>query len=258
MGKPVIEGREVRNFIASELRAEPGSDGKKKIVGYAAVFEELSEDLYGFREKIRVGAFSKTITEADVRALWNHNRDYVLGRTKSGTLRLQEDAHGLKIEIDPPDTQWARDLMVSIERGDVTQMSFGFETVRDEWEDIGHDEWIRTLVEVRLFDVSPVTFPAYLGTVVDLRGALEKAGVENVEEFRSAVTRVLSGNMQPADKSLIERALETLEKIGDPASTVEVSAPVSTETNAAPDLEVHPDMRLVEEELRRVQVLRIR
>lgn len=155
--------KETRSCVA-EIRADKESG---KITGYAAVFNSLSGDLGGFREQIKPGAFANTLN-ADVRALWNHDANIVLGRTTAGTLTLREDNHGLAIEIDPPDTQQARDLMVSITRGDISQMSFGFYTKGDEWEK-RDGENIRTLTEVELFDVSPVTYPAYTDTSVGLR-----------------------------------------------------------------------------------------
>lgn len=167
MVSPAIERRA---FPFTETRVVDGD--KPKIVGYAAVFDQLSEPLWGFREIVRRGAFAKTIKEADVRALWNHDTNHVLGRIKSGTLRLKEDEKGLAIEIDPPNTQWARDLMESIRRGDVDQMSFGFRTVSDRWQS-ENGATIRELLEVDLFDVSPVTFPAYPQTSVGVRSAQE-------------------------------------------------------------------------------------
>ena len=104
----------------------------------------------------------------DVRALWNHDPNHVLGRTKNGSLSLVEDAVGLAVSIRPPETQMARDALVLIERGDVSQMSFGFRTLSDRWH-LEKGEEIRELVEVKLFDVSPVTFPAYPQTDVALR-----------------------------------------------------------------------------------------
>jgi uncharacterized protein len=162
--KPAIERR---NFNLSELRAITDEKGLRKITGYAAVFNSAA-DIGWFSEKVEPGAFGASIGEDDIRALWNHDSNYVLGRNKSGSLMLVEDLHGLKIEIDPPDTQWARDLMVSMERGDVSQMSFGFQTLTDKWEMVDGKD-VRTLLKVKLFDVSPVTYPAYPDTEVGLR-----------------------------------------------------------------------------------------
>ncbi len=172
MNKPVLPaGAERRAFVADSLCVEMREAGGAQVPlirGHAAVFDQLSEDLGGFRERIAPGAFAKTITAHDVRALWNHNRDFVLGRRGAGTLRLQEDIKGLAIEIDPPATQWANDLQVSMRRGDINQMSFGFFTLSDKWAKVD-GEWIRTLLEIELIEVSPVTFPAYLGTDVSAR-----------------------------------------------------------------------------------------
>lgn len=156
-----------------ELRVNRDGD-KPKIEGYAAVFDQLSEDLGGFREKIRYGAFRKTIKEDDIRALMNHDSNYVLARNVAGTLSLSEDDHGLKIEIDPPDTTWARDLMVSMERGDVDQMSFAFRVRKDGSEWTEKDGLVeRELIDVMLYDVSVVTFPAYPQTIAQVRDAGE-------------------------------------------------------------------------------------
>lgn len=175
---------ERRAFTCDELRVLGDGEGEPpKLRGHAAVFNSLSENLGGFRELILPGAFAEAIVNDDVRALWNHNPDYVLGRNRSQTLRLSEDATGLATEIDPPDTQWARDLMVSIKRGDVSQMSFGFRVLDERWEkkDGMH---IRTLTKLRLFDVSPVTYPAYPATDVGVRSLAEIAeeGARAVED----------------------------------------------------------------------------
>lgn len=167
-----MQGIELRAYDI-EVRVDGEGDKTPKIVGHAAAFDKLSNDLYGFREKIARGCFAKTIGKDDIRALWNHDPSYVLGRNKSGTLRLAEDDKGLAIEIDPPDTQWARDLMVSIKRGDVNQMSFAFRTISDKWEDMDKKTAIRTLLEVDLRDVSVVTYPAYPQTDVKVRSAQE-------------------------------------------------------------------------------------
>lgn len=162
------EKRERRNLPIAELRVHKGDDGAQKITGHAAVFDTLSEDLGFFREKIAPGAFTPSIAEDDVRALWNHDPNFVLGRNRAGTLRMKEDDKGLAIAVDLPDTQAARDLTVSIERGDVSQMSFGFRTLVEEWDESDPQNIIRTLKKVTLFDVSPVTYPAYPDTDVDV------------------------------------------------------------------------------------------
>lgn len=191
---------ERRNFPVSELRAITDDKGLRHITGYAAVFNCLSEDLGGYRERIAPGCFSRAIKEDDVRALWNHNSDCVLGRVKSETLRLSEDAHGLRIECDPPDAQWARDLMTSIERGDVDQMSFGFIVRRypdgsrgATWA-IEDDVDVRILNDVELFDVSPVTFPAYPDTEVGLR---------SLEEYKRSAAVPPGGNGGTDDPMII-------------------------------------------------------
>lgn len=175
--------RETRTLPLTELRVNPLEGGGSTIVGHAAVFDSWSETLGGifpFREKVRRGAFEKSIGNDDIRALFNHNPDYVLGRNRSGTLALEEDDVGLKVTITPPDTQWARDMQVSIKRGDISQMSIGFVVVKDDWKTVD-DIDVRELIEVQLFDVSPVTFPAYTQTDVGVRAMTEYA------EYRAAI-----------------------------------------------------------------------
>ena len=167
-----IEGAIERRFVASELRVIEGDDGQIHIRGYGAVFNSRSEDLGGFVEMIAPGAFAKTLQESDVRSLQNHDANYVIGRSGAGTLTLREDDHGLYYDAMAPDTQWARDLIVSLKRGDIDQSSFGFRTVRDDWifdPEGNEEEVIRTLLEVELYDVGPVTFPAYPQTSSEAR-----------------------------------------------------------------------------------------
>lgn len=160
---------ERRALGAVELRAEgDGHDAMPVIVGRAAVFDSLSEDLGGWRERIAPGAFAATLAEDDIRALINHSPDAVLGRNRAGTLTLAEDREGLSVRIEPPDTRYARDLVTSIRRGDVSGMSIGFRTLTDEWN-MEDGEPVRTLKAVRLYDVSPVVFPAYPQTDVAVR-----------------------------------------------------------------------------------------
>lgn len=182
--------REFR-FLATEVRAKAGSD-KPVITGYAAMFNSLSGDLGGFVEVIRPGAFTRTLAEgADIRCFFNHKDDNILGRTKSGTLRVWQDDVGLKFECDVPDTSVGRDVYASIVRGDVDQCSFGFCTPYDG----SGDNWIptndspgilRELLDVDLFDVSPVTFPAYGSTSVTAR-SLFPDGMEMIETRKAGV-----------------------------------------------------------------------
>jgi len=165
-----------KRMHVAELRVERSETEAPKIRGYAAVFDSLSEDLGGFTERINAGAFAEAIRRDDVRALINHDPNLVLGRNRSGTLTMREDGSGLAVEITPPDTQAARDLLALMERGDVSQMSFAFTVSKEDqsWERSGEGPWIRTIRRVaRLFDVSVVTYPAYPSTSAAMR-ALEQ------------------------------------------------------------------------------------
>lgn len=151
-----IDGLEVRR-----AGAQPS------IAGYAAVFNRQSVMLYGYRETILPGAFADSLM-GDIRALWQHDSTQVLGRTKAGTLRLWEDDQGLAFELTPPDTQTGRDAVTLIERGDVDQMSFGFNvpTGGDGWAEDDDGTPLRLLRKADLVEISPVTFPAYPDTAV--------------------------------------------------------------------------------------------
>jgi hypothetical protein len=167
---------ERRAFALEGIEIEE-RDGQPPVIrGHAAVFNQLSEDLGGFREQIAPGAFADAILRDDVRALFNHDPNFVLGRSRAGTLRMREDESGLAVEIDPPDTQFARDLAISMRRGDISQMSFGFRVEKggQSWaKSPDGGESIRTVTKVRLYDVSPVTFPAYPQTDVAIRSLRE-------------------------------------------------------------------------------------
>lgn len=162
-----------------ELRT--GENGQQYISGVIP-FNSMSENLGGFREVIRKGAFRKTIRESDVRSLWAHDSRYVLGRSKNNTLTLEERDDGLFIESPLPATSWAKDLGESISRGDVPGISFGFRTIKDVWtQSPDESPALRELIEVQLIEVSfGVAFPAYPETdsVVSSRDFFEAAGAD--------------------------------------------------------------------------------
>lgn len=163
-----------RRTVTFEVRIERREDKPPVIHGYAAVFDTPAELFGEFVEVIRHGAFARSIKEDDVRALWNHNSDFVLGRTANGTLSLAEDEHGLAVEITPPDTQFARDRIEDIEKKYVDQMSFGFSPVEENWAATDEGQPMRELLDVTLVDVSPCAFPAYPETSVAVRSRIQE------------------------------------------------------------------------------------
>ena len=165
-----------------ELRAGDG-DNERSVSGYAAVFGKRSENLGGFTEIIQEGAFDGALKSSDVRALVNHDPTLLLARSSSGTLDLSIDATGLMYRFDAPETQAGNDLLTLVKRGDLKESSFGFTIDEDKWEE--NEEtgaWTRTILKVkRLYDVSPVTFPAYPDTSVAQR-SLQKVKDEKHPE----------------------------------------------------------------------------
>jgi len=161
--KSLDSAREVRS-CEMQMRAEKMDNGMPKLVGCAAVFGKQSEDLGGYTETIKPGAFTESLKRGDdVCALWNHDSNYVLGRTKNDTLLLDERNDGLYCEITLPDTSIAHDALTLIENGYVNQMSFGFMIDEEKWNDSFTE---REIVKASLFDVSPVAYPAYPQTSV--------------------------------------------------------------------------------------------
>ena len=161
--------------------------------GHAAVCNSLSEDLGGFYEEIAPGAFKDALLKSDVRALFNHDPNFVLGRQSAGTLKVSEDEKGLYSEIFPPDTTWARDLLSSIKRRDIREMSFGFIVARSTWSERSVDSKIilvRTITEFEeIFDVSPVTYPAYGATSISERSMPEYRSISEIRsEYNPAPT----------------------------------------------------------------------
>ncbi len=190
--------REIRNFQIKSAETREGDKGKT-LVGYAAVFNSRSEDLGSFVEIIAPGAFTKTLQEnRKIKALAHHEWDQVLGAVSSGTLRLKTDEVGLHVEVDPPNTTYANDLVESVSRGDIDGMSFAFEPIIDEWEyNRETDQYTRTLKEVRLFEVSFVAYPAYSATTVALRDLMSEDKAAELYQAREAAKR----SQQPAPEA---------------------------------------------------------
>lgn len=189
--QPAIPDRETRVFSGRvEIRTGEGDAAIPKVRGYAAVFGKDSENLgsenYQFREVIEPGAFDDVLLD-DVRALLNHDPNFILARSKNGegTLTIGTDSIGLWYEFEAPDTTAGRDLTVSIKRGDIDQSSFSFTVSKDgqTWEEKQEGDgpviMKRTIKKVsRLYDVSPVTYPAYPDATVALRSLQEFRGTE--------------------------------------------------------------------------------
>jgi HK97 family phage prohead protease len=186
MGKAqVLPEMELRTILTEDIEYREDSDNPV-IGGYVVRWDKLSEEMFGFREKVSKGAFLKSLSEMRVLSFWNHNSDMVLGNTENGSLVLQEDERGLKFDLTLPDTSIGRDARALIKRGDVKGMSFGFRTLREEWDESDPKKVVRTLLEVRLYEVSPTPMPAYPQSSVaarsfeDVRNSYEEYHTEKV------------------------------------------------------------------------------
>ncbi|MEF2549994.1 HK97 family phage prohead protease [Aurantimonas sp. A2-1-M11] len=190
--------------LGVETRA---TNGKKTLVGYAAVFNNDTTIGDYFVERIAPGAFRQALG-GDIRALVDHDKGRVIGRTKSGTLRLSEDSRGLLAEIDIPDTADGRDLWTLVGRGDISGMSFSFRATKQSWDETG-DLPIRTVEAVELFEVSAVAFPAYEGTTLAVR-ALEAVRAEAEEVLAEEQRR--KDNAAAAARRVAERRMQQEQK----------------------------------------------
>ena len=203
------DNRELRNFAVKRIELRAAANAPTQIVGYAAVFNQLSEEIWGFREKIAPGAFAGSIAAEDVFALWQHQSDKPLARKANRTLGLREDTVGLAVEITPVDTSWGRDAIASVESGLVSHFSFGFETIRDEWDWTDRNMPVRTLLEVKLHEVSPVTFPAYPQTSAEARSKLAEIN-KRYGESVDALARA-SASAQARESALAQVRIAEIE-----------------------------------------------
>lgn len=217
----VTRERETRFLEGAEIRMEAD---ESHISGYLARFDVWSEKIMWFRERVRPGAFTKTLQESDVRCTFNHTPSLILGRMSAKTMEVSEDAVGLRFRTKLPDTSYARDLRESIKRGDVTGCSFTFDVIKDSWSE---DQKERDLSEVRLYEGGPVTFPAYPQTEVSVRAALMSSGIE-LADVLAVIKRTECWASR--DRRSIEEAIATLR------SYLPADEPVSEDHSAVPSV----------------------
>lgn len=194
------EQRFVRGSVAS-VRAAEGEGAKRAVIaGAGIVFNKetvIGGRHWGFREIIAPGAFTKSLTSEDQRSFFNHDPNLILGRRSAGTLRVSEDETGVHYEVDAPDTSYANDLAVSLERKDVTGSSFIFRTTKEEWTEPAADSDempLRRILEAELYELGPVTFPAYEDSTASV-GARSKS--EAIHEARTAARAAQAAPPEP-------------------------------------------------------------
>ena len=195
-----------KRYFNVELRAEEGKDNVT-VTGHGAVFNQEA-NIGWFYERVQPGAFDEAIKSSDIRALKNHDPNFVLGRTKSNTLRVGTDNEGLTYSYDSPDTSYAKDLIISMRRGDIDQSSYAFTLKRkdedgengDKWEEDENGKVVRTILPngvKRLYDVSVVTYPAFEGAGAKIQNS----------EARSSYEAQTGKKLGEADKTLYKQEL---------------------------------------------------
>jgi HK97 family phage prohead protease len=207
--KQTMSNRETRDFETTfEIREE--GDGMT-FVGYAAKFDQPSENLGGFVEYVERGAFSRSLkSRNDVMLLWNHDAGQPLASTRSGTMKLTEDEVGLRVEARLPMTTLGKDLSVLLREKIVGKMSFGFNVIKDSWNSEGTE---RRLKSVRLFETSLVVWPAYPQTEATVRGldkVAQRASVD-ADELADVMLKIEEGaDLTPDQAELMKSVVERL------------------------------------------------
>lgn len=225
--KRIMTNRETRDFETQfEVREE--GDGMT-FVGYAAKFNEPSENLGGFIEYVERGAFTRSLkSRNDVMLLWNHDAGEPLASTRSGTLKLTEDEVGLRVEAKLPMTSRGKDLAILLRDGIVRKMSFGFNVIKDSWNAEGNE---RRLKSVKLFEVSAVVWPAYNSTEASVRGldlVAQRASVD-ADQLADVLLKIEEGADLTSDQAqLMKTVVDQLaprsdEPTSDVVSTEETS-----------------------------------
>lgn len=201
---PTPEARETRALTTTlELRAAGEGESGKTATGYAALFN-VETSIGGYwTETIAPGAFAASLQERDVLAVHSHDTGRVVGRLKAGTLSLREDTKGLMFENALPDTSDGRDLVVQIGRGDIAGMSFGFRSMKEEWDETRTPPR-RTILEAQLFEITYTPMPAYPDTEVGLR-SLEHARNEKRQHNRNGAMGRIAARRARQDQ--IERGI---------------------------------------------------
>jgi len=263
---PVTDGqREARCVTFTDIEVRETDGGGITVSGYAAVYDSPSEDLGGFIEELKQGAFRKVLrSRPDVRFLVNHE-GVPFGRTVAGTLRLKDEPKGLKNECDFPDTQAARDLATSIKRGDINQMSFMFRVEPEgrEWffPDDPDELARRVIYEIsELYDVSIVTFPAYPATEIGVRGMIAGEAIATPEgqldeaRFVDVSERVHAGDLEAsaAERRELDRAADRLDTVTPwqrerALRTAEAPVEPVAEESAASEERAEPEAEVAEE-----------
>lgn len=251
MPRSILNSAEERRNLSladagCEVREDP-STGEKSFVGHAAVFNSrtaIGNPLtYGFYEEIAPGSFTKTISEGDARMLVDHNSYYVVSRVSAGTLNLAQDAQGLAVssQLDG-NLSYVNDLRTNLSNGNITGMSFGFNVVKDDWtteqvrtsDGQEADVEVRTIQEVRLIEVSAVTFPAYEETDAGLRYSLVPALTNRADA--NAIRRALKYRPDLAEAVGVVRVIEE-PKDSEPGETTQDEGRETEETTSETDTE---------------------
>lgn len=187
--------KNIRDFRTKfEITRDEQTPEERVVEGYFALYESETELWAGSYEIISKGAFDNTLTKNDIRALWNHNTQYVLGRNKNGSLQLKADDKGLFATIKLPNTQYAEDLYQLVSRGDIDQASFGFNIIDEELEELASGGYRWRIKEIDLHEISVVTFPAYENTTVQAREKqVQQLEQRKLQEKKDALSKRLKG-----------------------------------------------------------------
>ena len=220
---------ERRSAKLIEARADKDDIGPR-ITGVAAVYDVVCDPMMGYDEYVKRGFFDGVIGNTDTVCIFNHDNNWILGRTTSKvqangkhTLELEDTKEGLRFVCYPPDTVFGRTALTNIERGDVQSCSFQFTIAEDKWSGTP-DNPVRELIACdRLFDVSPVTFAAYPATWVDLRTAMAAGGVDMRALKDAFIHRQLEGGSDINDTKVLTEARELLTKLLNAGGPVESS-----------------------------------